>query len=72
MKVNAGSQPVRMLVLLAACTSGAEHPSTIGAPSRWVTVLVGPSLGRHTPAIPGTPSGASPMIGLGNVLSRPR
>jgi hypothetical protein len=30
---------VRVLVLLVPYPSGAEHPSTIGAPSHWVTAL---------------------------------
>jgi hypothetical protein len=45
-KVKAGRQPVRMPVRSAPCTSGAEHPSTIGAPSRWVMAFVSPSPGR--------------------------
>ena len=33
-EVRAGPQPVRVLVLLVPYPSGAEHPSTIGAPTR--------------------------------------
>jgi hypothetical protein len=57
MKVNAGRQPVRMLVLSAPCTSGAEHPSTIGAPSRWVMAPVW-RVSQRGGASPSGPRGA--------------
>jgi hypothetical protein len=38
-ELGAAPRPVRVLVLLVPYPSGAQHPSTIGAPTHWVTAL---------------------------------